>query len=182
MDRDNIIDRNNIILTGFMGTGKTTVGKMLAKKMGYIFVDTDTFIEERAGQSIPDIFRNRGESEFRKLENNVAKELADKEGYVISTGGKMMLDNDNASVLGRHGRIFCLVATPEEILARVQNDPSQRPLLETQNPLERILELMEQRKKGYGQFHQIVTSNKSPEEVTQTITDLLASFSILRES
>ena len=108
--------KDNIILTGFMATGKTTVGKLLADQMGYQFVDTDELIEERVGLTIAEIFQKKGEDAFRKMESDLAKELADKEGLVISTGGRFMLDPDNAEILIRHGLVFCLVATPEEIL------------------------------------------------------------------
>ncbi len=84
----------NLVLTGFMGTGKTTVGRMLAEKLGMEFVDTDELIESRHGP-IPRIFADRGESEFRAIEQEVARELGERSGLVIATGGRMVLDDDN---------------------------------------------------------------------------------------
>ena len=160
----------NIILTGFMATGKTTVGKQLAEQLGYAFVDTDDVIVERTGQTVAEIFDEKGESEFRRLESEIAQELGEKEALVISTGGRLMLDPANAAALGRRGRVFCLVATPEEILDRISKDKHvKRPLLEAPDPMDRIVELMQQREEGYGQFRQMVTSGKTPDEITREL-------------
>jgi len=165
--------RNNIVLTGFMGTGKTTVGRMLAERLGYAFMDTDDIIQERAGRSIPEIFQDRGEAAFREMEAAVAQELADKEGLVIATGGRMMLDPANAAALSRKGRVFCLAATPEEITDRVTRDDAvRRPLLEVDDPTGRIMELLREREAGYGRFQEMVTSGRTPEEVTQSLLGL----------
>ena len=120
----NASDSRNIVLTGFMGTGKTTVGRLLAEQLGYEFVDTDRVIEERHGP-IGDLFRSAGEAAFRHIERELASELADRERLVIATGGRMMLDPHNVASLSRNGRVFCLVATPDEIFDRVVNDPSR---------------------------------------------------------
>jgi len=167
-------DKKNIILTGFMATGKTTVGRTLASQLGYDFVDTDQLIESRIGMTIAEFFQVRGEAAFRKMEADLARELADKSGLVIATGGRFMLDGDNAITLGKSGRVFCLVATPEEILQRAGSDGHVRPLLQVPNPLEHIIELLQQRKKGYGQFPQFVTSDKSPESVADDLAGILA--------
>ena len=160
----------NIILTGFMATGKTTVGKLLANQLGYEFVDTDELIIERSGQSVTEIFREKGEAVFREMEAAVARELSDKQGLVISTGGRLMLDPANAAALSRRGRVFCLVATPEEILARVSKDKQvKRPLLAAADPMQRIIELMRERHADYDHFSEVVTSGKTPEEVTQEL-------------
>ncbi|MBN1847581.1 MAG: 3-dehydroquinate synthase [Deltaproteobacteria bacterium] len=173
--------RPNIILTGFMATGKTTVGKLLSKQLGYEFVDTDELIEARTGQTIAEIFREKGEPAFRKMESDLARELADKDGLVISTGGRLMLDADNAEALGKSGRVFCLVATPEEILERVERDTGvRRPLLEVPNPIERVVELLQQREKGYGRFSQMVTSDKIPEIVCQNLFGIIQAKPDLR--
>jgi shikimate kinase len=166
------MSKANIILTGFMGTGKSTVGKLLAKHLGYVFVDTDELIQERSGQTIPEIFQEKGEAAFREMEAEIALELGDREGLVVSTGGRLMLDPDNAAALGRNGRVFCLRATPEEIVARVSNDAGvERPLLEGGNPIERIVELMREREEGYARFPQLLTSGKTPEEVARCLLD-----------
>jgi len=163
-------DNKNIILTGFMGTGKTTVGKMLAKKTHRKFVDTDQLIEKRQGMSIPDIFSKIGESAFRQMEAEIAKELGKKEGLIISTGGRFMLDPENVAALSHTGRVFCLVATPKEILSRLQNDTNHpRPLLDVPNPGEQIIELLRQRKKGYQRFLKLATDDKQPTDVTDNL-------------
>lgn len=166
--------KQNIILTGFMATGKTTVGKLMAEQLGYEFVDTDELIVKRCGMSIAEIFREKGEAAFRKMESELARELGDKEGLVVSTGGRLMLDPANSEALGRRGRVFCLVATPEEIHDRVSKDKHvKRPLLETHNPLQRIVELMQQRKEDYGQFPKLVTTGKRPEEIAGEVLAML---------
>lgn len=168
--------KENIILTGFMGTGKTTVGRLLAKELGYEFIDTDELIMNRYGQTISQIFREKGEKAFRQIEAEVAKELAQRRGCVISTGGRMMLDPENAAVLEQSGRVFCLVATPEEIIQRVSADTTtERPLLKVPNPLERVIELLHQRKEGYNRFPQMITSEKLPEEVAKMLSGIIMS-------
>ena len=165
--------RPNIILTGFMATGKTTVGKLLAGEFGYEFVDTDKLIEKRTGLSVAQIFRQQGEAAFRELETDLAGKLAQRQGQVIATGGRFMLDPRNAAALSAEGRVFCLVATPEEILGRVEQDAHvRRPLLEVPNPIERIVELLQERQVGYSRFPQMVTSGKSPKEVADILAAL----------
>lgn len=170
----------NIVLTGFMGTGKTTVGRLLAAQLGYDFVDTDELIVSRIGQTIADFFQEKGEAAFRKMEASIAQELAEQEGLVISTGGRLMLDANNAAALGRRGRVFCLVATPEEIMERVASSKNVRPLLQVPNPLEHIVELMQQREKSYGRFTQLVTSEKMPEDVTKDLVGIIQGKQDLR--
>ena len=148
----------NIILTGFMGTGKTTVGKLLAQRLAYKFVDTDVIIEGRVGRSIAEIFAELGETAFRQMEAEVALELANRDELVISTGGRFMLYDGNVTALGENGRIFCLTASPIEILSRVQKDGSTRPLLSGGNPLDRIIAILQEREEKYSQFEQVVTS------------------------
>lgn len=166
--------RPNIILTGFMATGKTTVGRLLAEQLGYDFVDTDTLIVKRSGMTVADIFRQQGEAAFRRMESELARELGDKEGMVISTGGRLMLDPSNAEALSRRGRVFCLVATPEEIHARVAKDNQvERPLLDTPDPLQRIIGLMQQREDDYGRFPQLATSGRSPDDIVKHLLEIL---------
>lgn len=163
-----------IILTGFMGTGKTTVGKLLATQLGYEFIDTDELIQTRQGRSIPQIFAELGEPAFRQMERDLAKELANRDRLVISTGGRMMLDPVNADALDKNGHVFCLVATPQEILARLTNDTEHpRPLLAGPNPAERIVELLKEREKGYGRFLQINTGRRQPQAIAQEILNLI---------
>ena len=170
--------RSNIIITGFMGTGKTTVGKRLAVALGYDFIDTDELIVARSGQTVEEIFQKQGEAIFREKEAVIARELSDKEGLVISTGGRTMLDPVNAAALSKKGRVFCLVATPEEIMERLARNPEiRRPLLDGPNPIERIVDLMRERQEGYARFPQLVTSGKSPEELTDLLLEIIRSDS-----
>ncbi|HEU4320386.1 MAG TPA: 3-dehydroquinate synthase [Acidimicrobiia bacterium] len=167
---------HNLILTGFMGTGKTTVGQRLASKLGMEFVDTDELIESRHG-SISQIFAERGEEGFRELERTIARELGSLSGHVIATGGRMMLDPVNFAELSRTGRIFCLVATPDEILNRVTNDPSRRdrPLLQVDDPKQRIVELMADREGQYERFPQLTTDRVAPDAIADEVVGLWSS-------
>ena len=160
------MEKPNIVLTGFMGTGKTTIGKLLAKALGYDFVDTDEQIARCSGKTIPEIFEEQGEHAFREMEAALAQELAARRGVVIATGGRMMLDPFNAEALSRTGHVFCLAAAPEEILARITRDrATRRPLLAVADPMERIRALLQERQEGYRRFPQVVTSGTPPEEV-----------------
>ncbi len=157
--------RTNIILTGFMATGKTTIGKLLAEQLGYEFVDTDDFIEGRCGRTVAEIFQEKGETAFRAMETEVARELGKRGGLVIATGGGLVLNPLNVTTLERQGRIFCLVATPGDILERASCDTKVRPLIQGTNPEERITELMQDRKEAYSHFTQVETTGKTPDEV-----------------
>ena len=175
------MSKPNIILTGFMATGKTTVGKLLAEQLGYDFVDTDHLIESRAGLTVAEIFRVKGESAFREMEAAIAEELGDREGLVVSTGGRLMLDPANSASLSKQGRVFCLVATPEEILERASKDKHvKRPLLEVTNPMARVVELLHQREEAYGRFSQLETSAITPDEVTQKLMGIFQANPDLR--
>jgi shikimate kinase len=166
--------RPNIILTGFMATGKTTVGKLLAEQLGYEFIDTDELIVERVGMSVAKIFQEKGEDAFRRIESDVARELSQKQGLVVSTGGRLMLDPANAEMLSRKGQVFCLKATPEEIFDRVSKDKDvKRPLLDTPDPMQRVVGLLKQREAGYGRFTQLMTSRKTPEEICLNIMGMI---------
>ena len=164
--------QKNIILTGFMGTGKTTLGRLLANQIGYEFIDTDAQIERQIGQTIADLFQTQGETAFRKLEAKLVKELAKREGLVIATGGGLVLNPKNVATLRKTGRIVCLTATPEEILTRISKQQDVRPLLREEDPQAKIIELMEQRKAVYQQFPQLSTSELSCEELINQLVRL----------
>lgn len=165
------LQSRNVILTGFMGTGKTTVGRIVARSMRLRFVDTDRVIVERHGP-IPDIFATHGEARFRQLEQETARELADKRGLLISTGGRMMLDPHNVTALEATGTIYCLVATVDDIYERTRNPNRVRPLLDAPDPKARISELLEERRAGYSTFTQIPTTGLTPDQVAAQITAL----------
>lgn len=163
----------NIILTGFMGTGKTTVGRLVAEKLGFDFVDTDAIIEQRHGP-IATIFADRGEQAFREIERQVAGELAGRTGLVVSTGGRMMLDDVNVGALGATGIVYCLVADADEIHRRVTTDPSriERPLLAGPDPRGRIVELLAERAPHYARFPQVDTEGRSPADIAADVVEL----------
>lgn len=167
-------DPGNVVLTGFMGTGKTTVGRLLAMHLGYEFVDTDAVVESRHGP-IPTIFAEQGEAAFRSAERAVAADLAQRSGLVIATGGGLMLDPASAAALERSGRVFCLVASAELILQRVQADSSrvERPLLADPDPFCRISDLLSERADAYSRFPQIDTAGLEPSDVAADIAGRL---------
>ena len=167
------MSQQNIILTGFMGTGKTTVGQLLAQKIGYTFVDTDALIEEQIGQAISELFATQGEETFRQLEVELVQQLAKRDGLVIATGGGLILNSDNVDLLSRTGTIFCLTASPENILSRIAQQQHIRPLLQEDNPLKKIKELLKQRNSIYRQFKQIDTTRAMPEELVKAILNFV---------
>ena len=157
----------NLVLTGFMGTGKTTVGRVLAERLGFDLVDTDAMIESRAGP-IQVIFERDGEGAFRELERQVARELAGRAGLVIATGGRMMLDPECAACLEPAAYVVCLNATVETILERV-GDTVPRPLLDVGDAPTRVRELLAERAEGYGRFIAVDTDGCSPDEVADAV-------------
>ena len=162
--------RPNLILTGFMGTGKTTVGRRLARQLEYEFTDTDAVIVARAGMPVAEIFATRGEAGFRRLEADLARELSTREGLVVATGGKLLLDPDNAEALSTSGEIFCLSADLATILARVCADAGpERPLLAGPDPETRIAALLKERREAYARFVQVDTTERSPRAVVEAI-------------
>lgn len=159
----------NIVLTGFMGTGKTEVGRLLARKLGYKFIDADSVIEEDQKMSITEIFKRFGEPYFRDIESKVIKRLSEMEGVVISTGGGAVLRQENMDNLRKNGIIICLMASPETIYERTKKDTS-RPLLQVENPLQRIKELLDFRRPYYEKADIMIdTDGKTPEEVAREI-------------
>ena len=158
----------NIVLTGFMGTGKTTVGRVVAERLDRTFVDTDDIIEERHGP-IPQIFERLGEDAFRDMERQVAASLGATTGMVIATGGRLMLDDTAAAALSAKARVFCLAADVDTLLERLVSEAEQRPLLADADVEARIRALLESRQEGYGRFEQVATAGRPPEAVADDI-------------
>ncbi len=133
----------NIILTGYMGCGKTTVGKHVAKRLGYTFVDTDEMIVEQQHRSINEIFADDGETAFRVMETELLKQMIDakRDHMVVATGGGMPIREENRRLLAVLGRVVYLKAGPETIYGRVKEDTA-RPLLQCENPMKRIEEML----------------------------------------
>lgn len=159
---------NNIVLTGFMGTGKSTVGRLLAVRLRVKHVDTDHMIERRHGP-ISRIFAELGEDGFREIEREIARECAHDVGYVISTGGRFLLDQHNADLLTQQNRVFCLAAEIDEIMRRVMKRRATRPLLAGGNPRAKVVALLEERRAAYEQFEQVPTGDEPPMTVVDDI-------------
>ncbi|MGQ9824368.1 MAG: shikimate kinase [Desulfotomaculales bacterium] len=160
----------NIVLIGFMGTGKTAVGRRLAGRLGREFVDTDAEIERVTGKSIPQIFARDGEKRFRSEERLVIQKFSCREGLVISTGGGAVLDPENVADLKRNGILICLKADPEVIYQRVKGKKHRPLLLKKGNLKDQILKLLDERKLSYDVADYTVdTSQRPPDRVVDEI-------------
>ncbi len=156
-----------------MGTGKTIVGKEVARRLGMKFVDMDDVIEEKEGCSISEIFAQKGEQYFRKVESEVARRLSQQEGLVIATGGGVVLDAGNLDALQSSGIGVCLTASPEVIYERVKHE-THRPLLMNDDPLGKIKSLLEYRAPFYARVnHKLDTSELPVDAVVERIVDLV---------
>ncbi len=140
----------NVVLIGFMGSGKTTFGKQLAQRSGFAFLDMDAEIEASAGMPIVDIFTTKGESVFRQLEHSFLLSLAEKQQVVLSTGGGIVLREDNMKQLNQFGLIVFLSPSPDELLRRLKGDTT-RPVIAGKSPKE-ILALYQSRLPYYQKY------------------------------
>src|SRR5689334_7004430 len=138
----------NLVLIGFMGTGKSSVGKVLGRKLSRPVIDVDQTIETREKKKIAEIFEAQGEAGFRRLEKEAVRDAASRDGVVITTGGGAVLDPENVRALKANGWIVSLTATPETIYRRVK-DSRHRPLLKSADVLGEIARLLEARKGLY---------------------------------
>jgi shikimate kinase len=163
--------KTSIALTGFMGTGKTVVGQVLAKKLGREFVELDALIEKKAGKSIPEIFRQDGEIRFRELEIEVTREVAGKKNTVIACGGGIVLNKINIDRLREEYVIVYLTASPGVILKRTSDDKNGRPLLAVDDRAAQIGELLRYRRPFYERAAdiRINTSRLSIDSVAELI-------------
>jgi len=154
--------KKNIILTGYMGSGKSTIGHSLAREMKMNFIDTDELIVQKAGMTINEIFKKYGEKKFREIETEVTKDMLKKSNSVISTGGGIVLKDENMKYLQRSGVIFLLWASAETIYDRIKNS-GNRPLLKVENPQKKIESMLEERKEKYqkSKDYEIITDQKS---------------------
>lgn len=168
-----MVGKKNIVLVGFMGSGKSSVGKILGKLLKRPVVDIDRRIEEREKRKISEIFEKDGEAFFRSLEKEAIRETAAQEGRVITTGGGAVLDPENVSALKEKGCLVALSAEPETILRRVRNS-RRRPLLKGDDLLSEIRRLLEIRKPYYelADFH-FATDGKSALAVARQIVETL---------
>ena len=167
-----------VYLTGFMGSGKSTIGPILANTLGFDFVDVDKLIEQRAEKRIVDIFSTDGEQSFRRLERSTLQELSSKDNCVISLGGGTIANEDNFQLIHQHGVIVYLQLSPEEIVQRVQHR-SDRPLLkdETGNQLspgemeQRVHELLQRRELFYARADIIIPADRK--RVGNTVDEIV---------
>ncbi len=160
---------STIFLTGFMGTGKSTVGKILATRLGYIFVDLDSCIVEKEGCSINEIFSKKGESYFREIEKEQLRCLVGKNFQVVSTGGGVVIAPENRLDMRRSGVVINLVAEPEILLKRLREE-TERPLLNGAKSLEMIKKMLSERENWYADADiRIDTSGKNVEDVVREI-------------
>ncbi|MDI6631955.1 MAG: shikimate kinase [Bacillota bacterium] len=158
----------NVALIGFMGTGKTAVGKRLARLLGWEFIDTDAEIERLTGKSIPRLFAEDGEVRFRSEENLICRRLAGRSGLVIATGGGMVLNPENVGLLKQNGVLIKLYADPEVIIERVKSKKKRRPLL-TGKVEERVRELLAERAGAYDIAEFAVDTGKQDPETSARI-------------
>ena len=152
---------SNLALVGFMGCGKSTVGRQVASELGFEFVDADTLIAERAGISITEIFSIEGEAAFRQLEREVIAALADRKKLVIATGGGAIVDPNNLTSLKQHALVICLWANAETIHKRTKHQ-SHRPLLQKADPLLTIRQMLAEREPHYKQADVMVNTEMRP--------------------
>ncbi len=162
--------KNNISLIGFMGTGKTSVGRLLSQKLKRESIDTDEMIEKETAMTIGEIFEQEGEAHFRKIEGELVKRLSGETNRIILCGGGVVLNKENIQNLRNGGKTVLLEAEPEEIYRRIQKDQT-RPLLKGKMNLKTIKEILEQRQEAYLASGDIVvkTTNKTLEEVSDEI-------------
>ncbi len=161
----------NIVLTGFMGTGKTEVGRELARILGWRIIDVDDEIVKDQDMSISEIFSKFGEPAFRDIETQMIRKVSQNRNVIISTGGGAVLRQENMDILREKGVIICLDATPETIFNRTRSN-SERPLLQVKDPLGRIKELMESRRPFYQKADiTIDTDGKTPLLITEEILE-----------
>ena len=159
----------NIVLTGFMGSGKTVVARELARILGMKVIDVDTEIEKSLKMTINEIFKQFGEPRFRKIETEIIKRVSENNNVIISAGGGAVLKQENMDAMRKKGVIVCLTAAPETVLERTAST-RDRPLLLVENPLERIKELLEFRKPFYEKADIMIdTESKTPLQIAEEI-------------
>jgi shikimate kinase len=170
--------KTGIALIGFMGTGKTAVGRLLAEKIGKRFIEMDAEIEKKAGKSVAAIFREDGEARFRKMEAEITVAVSAQKNAVIACGGGIILDKPSIFRLKQEYVIVCLSAAPGDILERISREAGKRPLLDVTDKGKKIRELLAARRPLYEQAADITveTSGIDPPGVVQRIIDMLSQY------
>jgi shikimate kinase len=166
---------NNIILIGFMGSGKTSTGKELAKLLKYNFWDMDQWIEGKNNKKVSEIFGEKGEGYFRSQEREAVDWLKNKDHYIVSVGGGTWIDQENREKLLRLGRCIWLIVSPEKVLERIGSHLSQRPILaQAKNPLREVNKILSTRTSFYSLAHlSFTTDEKKPKEIALEIVEVL---------
>ena len=190
-------EAKNIILVGFMGSGKSVVGRALSRLTGLSIVDADAELVRRSGRPISQIFQEDGEDAFRELERAVIRDICSQSGKVIAAGGGSFVDPDNRKLMLAKGQVVCLTARPETILGRVSQTQGNadsntdsiegkapvRPLLAGDNPLLKIKELLAQRAEVYAlALYTVETDDLTPEQVAQRVLELCRAGDIVKEN
>lgn len=162
--------RENLVLTGFMGSGKSSIGRLIARKLGYRFTDTDRIVSREAGVTIPEIFAREGEASFREWESRALESLKGSKGLVVATGGGIILRERNRTLLNQLGFVVWLQACEDVLFERVSRN-DRRPLLRTANPRETIHRLLEERSPLYAAAAAYVldTSRLTHEEAARDV-------------
>lgn len=165
----------NIVLIGFMGSGKSTVGRRLARATGYGFVDTDQAVEAKTGKKVAEIFEEEGEPVFRALERGAIEKASASENRVIACGGGAVMDSENVDFLKRTGVLVYLKASEQSLLKRLERGLEKRPLLKAESADERVKELLSQRVHTYESVADevIETDGLTPMKVVEKIIERL---------
>jgi len=160
----------NLVLIGFMGSGKSSLGRLVARELGFQFIDTDALVVERAGFDIPTIFALHGEEHFRELETSVLQSLTHLSRCVISTGGGAVLREENRPILRQIGFVVLLTASEEVLFERVSRN-KKRPLLHTENPRATVSQILADRRPIYEAAAQCVidTTNLNRTEAMEAL-------------
>jgi shikimate kinase len=167
--------KKNIALTGFMAVGKTVVGRKLALRLAWRFVDLDRAIEEAEGLKVQEIFRRKGEAHFRRLEKQKLREILLHDRQVIATGGGALMDDENLSLLKEKALLVCLTAKPETLLKRAGSG-TKRPLLDVADREARVKELLSRREASYAQAHASIETDGVPvDDLVERIMKLIES-------
>lgn len=160
----------NLVLIGFMASGKSSIGKRVARRLGYRFVDTDDVIESEMGCSVSDIFAIQGEAYFRSLETRLIQNLRQLQNHVLATGGGIVTTPGNMDLLKQIGIVIFLNAEPKDILTRLERD-TRRPMVQGENLEERVFGLLEQRMPLYSEADLIVKATRG--SVNQTAGEVV---------
>ena len=170
----NSSQNSNLILIGFMGTGKSTIARQLSKQLDMPFFEMDEMIVQKEGMEISDIFQEKGEAYFRDLETALLKKLLQEEKGILSCGGGIILRDENIQAMKKHGTVILLTAKPETILKRVKHNQS-RPVLNGKKNINDITKLMKERESRYQMAADITisTDDKSLSQICEEITTIV---------